>query len=432
MDKVKKMQKLCIVGLGYIGLPTACLFATHGHQVIGVDTREEAVEKVQRGEVPFQESGLEELLKKSVKSGNLIAKTEPEVTDVFLIAVPTPLDKKTRAADLSHVQHATERIVDYLRKGSMVILESTVPPGTGQRLVVPVLEKSGLEAGRDFHMVHCPERAIPGNTIHEMIYNDRIIGGINRKSAERAKDLYTSFVRGNFYLTNFRTAEIVKLMENTYRDINIALANEFAQIAEQSGVDIWEAIELSNKHPRVDILSPGPGVGGHCLAVDPWFLAGNSARSRIIALAREINDSMPAHVLGLVRELLKDTKEAIITVLGVAYKGDVDDSRETPALSFITLAKSQGYQVKAYDPFVKKFESDLYPLEQAVQDSDCLVVITNHSEFKQLDPVKVMPLMRSKNLVDTRNILDPKKWRDAGFKVTVLGNGAHRYTFLAR
>lgn len=415
--------KLCVFGLGYIGLPTACLFATHGYQVIGIDTNREVLGEISRGKIPFREPGLEELLQNTLTSNSLTVKIEPEAADVFIIAVPTPLDKETRMANLRFVQQAAKSIIGYLRRGNMVVLESTVPPGTSQKLLLPILEESGLKGDGDFHLGYCPERALPGNTIYEIIHNDRLIGGINKQSAERARELYSCFVEADFYLTNLWTAEIVKLMENTYRDINIALANEFAQIAEENGVNIWEAIELANKHPRVDILKPGPGVGGHCLAIDPWFLSGNSARSRIIALAREINDAMPGHVLNLVKELVKGIKRATITVLGVAYKGDVDDTREAPALIFIKLAESEGYGIKVHDPLVRKLEYNLCPLEESVRDSDCLVVFTDHSQFKKIDPVKIATLMRTKNLVDTHNLLEHERWREAGFSVTVLGDG---------
>lgn len=401
----------------------ACLLATHGYQVTGVDVQKEVVEKVNRGEPPFEEPGLEELLKRALQSNSLVAKTEPEIAKVFLIAVPTPLVNESKMADLSYVREVANSIARYLKQGDLVLLESTVPPGTSESLLLSILESSGFKGGKDFHLAHCPERAIPENTISEMIHNDRIIGGIDRNSIEMAKELYLSFVKGKFHVTDLRSAEIIKLMENTYRDINIALANEFAQIAQESGVNIWEAIELANRHPRVNILKPGPGVGGHCLAIDPWFLAENSTSSRIITLAREINDSMPRYVLNLVNGLLKDVKNATITVLGVAYKADVDDTRETPALRFIKLAEIEGYKVKIYDPWVKYFEYQLCSLEKAVQGSDCLILITDHSVFKEIDPQKLLALMRNRNLVDTRNCFDHTKWRDTGFQVRVLGMG---------
>ncbi|MFC1937650.1 nucleotide sugar dehydrogenase [Chloroflexota bacterium] len=417
------MKRVCVLGLGYIGLPTACLIATQGYQVIGVDTNDKVVARVNRGEVPFKEPELEELLQKSLQSGKLTAKTEPDVADVFLIAVPTSLDAKTKTADLGYVRQAANSFAHYLRRGNLVIVESTVSPGTSERVVLPILESSGLKGGKDFYLAHCPERAIPGNTIYEMTNNDRIIGAMDGKSAEMAKKLYGSFVKGQIYGTDLRTAEIIKLMENTHRDINIALANEFAKIAEESAVDIWEAIDLANRHPRVNILKPGPGVGGHCLAIDPWFLTEHSAKSRIIGVARDINDSMPYHVLDLVKQLIEGTKDANITVLGVAYKGNVSDTRETPALRFIELAKKQGYKVKLHDPWVERFDYELCSLDEAVRGSNCLVLITDHRQFRQLDPQRIASLMKDRNLVDTRNFLGHQKWQEAGFKLRVLGNG---------
>jgi len=412
--------KICILGLGYIGLPTACLFANAGYEVVGIDVNEEIVDKLNQGKLPFEEKGLEELFAKS--RSNMRFQTEVENGDVFLITVPTPLEKTVRVANLKYVRLAAEMIYPYLNKGNLVILESTVPPGTSERLVIPILERSGLKA-KEFYFVHCPERAMPGNTIYEIIHNDRIIGCLDEKSGELARDLYSSFVKGNLYLTDLRTAELVKLMENTYRDVNIALANEFARMADDNKVNIWTAIELANKHPRVNILKPGPGVGGHCIAIDPWFLTINSTKYRLISLAREINDSMPNHVLQIVRELVEDVREPTITVLGVAYKGNVDDTRETPALKFIKLAENEGYKVKVHDPLVKKFEYEILSLEEACKGSDCIVVITDHSIFKEIDPKNVLKLVRKKNVVDTRNILNREKWGKAGFRVKVLGDG---------
>jgi UDP-N-acetyl-D-mannosaminuronic acid dehydrogenase len=408
-------MKLCVIGLGYIGLPTACLFANAGYEVIGVDVNQETIGKLNQEKLPFEEKGLEELFEKALP--NMIFKTRPEAADVFLIAVPTPLDKEAKMADLRYVREAAKSISNYIKEDNLVILESTVPPGTCERLILPLLKNKA-------HLVHCPERAIPGNTIHEMIYNDRIIGSNERESGEHAKELYSSFVKGNMYLTNLRTAEMVKIMENTFRDINIALANEFAQIAEESGVNIWVAIELANKHPRVNILKPGPGVGGHCIAIDPWFLIENTVRSRIVNLAREINDSMPRHLLRLVKALGIGT-HGTITVFGVAYKSDVDDTRETPALKFIKLAENEGYNVKVHDPLVKSFEYEILSLDEAVKDSDCIVIITDHSKFKEIDPGEISKLMRKKFIVDSRNILDPDKWKKAGFNVKVLGDGMY-------
>lgn len=412
-------MKICVLGLGYIGLPTALLFAQN-YEVVGVDINKDLVKKINEGKIPFNEPGLDSLFEK-VKD-NFVAKTKVEEADVFLIAVPTPLERNVKVANLKYVRMAAEMIYPYLDKGNLVILESTVPPGTSEKLVIPILERSGLKAG-EFYFVYCPERALPGNTIYEMIHNDRIIGMLDETSGKLAKDLYSSFVKGDIYLTNLRTAEFVKLMENTYRDVNIALANEFAQIAEESGINVWEAIELANKHPRVNILKPGPGVGGHCIAIDPWFLTENSTKSRMISLAREINDSMPNYVLHTVRRLVGNVKDPTITVFGVAYKGNVDDTRETPALKFIKLAENEGFKIKVHDPYVKNFEYEILDYKEAVKGSDCIVVITDHDVFREMDPEIISKLMRRKNVVDCRNILDRERWERTGFNVKVLGDG---------
>lgn len=417
------MKKICVLGLGYIGLPTSLLFSINGNTVVGVDINEKIINLIDNNIIPFEENGIKEIFDKSQKSQNFSAKTKVEKADVFLIAVPTPFDSEAKMADLKYVKSAAKMIYPFLEKGNLVIVESTIPPGTSEKIIVPILEKSGLKVNVDFDIVHCPERAIPGNTIYEMIHNDRIIGGFNTLSTEIAKDLYSSYVKGAFYLTDIRTAEICKLMENTYRDINIALANEFAQIAEESGIDVWKAIELANKHPRVNILKPGPGVGGHCIAVDPLFLRENSSKCRIISLSREINDSMPNHILSNVRQMLNGINQPTITVFGVSYKGNVDDTRETPALKIIRLSENEGYCVKIYDPIVKSFEYPLFELEKAVSDSDCIIIVSDHTEFKNIEPSKFASLMRNRNVVDTRNILNKKSWEESGFNYRLLGCG---------
>jgi UDP-N-acetyl-D-mannosaminuronic acid dehydrogenase len=417
------MKKVCVFGLGYIGLPTGCLFASHGFQVLGVDIKNDVIEKVNKGIPPFEEPGLAKLLKDGHDTNSLRASLVPEQADIFLIAVPTPMDNNNGVAGLQSVYRAATSVSQYLQKGNLVVIESTVPPVTCEKMVLPILEISGLKGGKDFYLVYCPERAIPSDTLNEMVHNDRIVGGLNRKSAELARDLYSSFVKGKIYLTDLRTAGMVKLIENTYRDINIALANEFAGIAEKLCVNVWEAIELANKHPRVKILSPGPGVGGHCLTKDPLFLAENTTSSRIIDMAREINDAMPRHVLNHIEEITRDVTNPLITILGVAYKSNVDDVRESPALKLIKLAENVGYKVKVHDPWVTEFAYPLFSLEEAAKESDCLVLITDHLGFKAIDPLKIAPLMKNRNLLDTRNFLETKKWEEAGFRTKILGNG---------
>jgi len=420
------MEKVCVLGLGYIGLPTACLLATHGYQVVGVDKDEAKVEALKQGISPFDEAGLKELLQNALTLNALTVSTKPENADVFLFAVPTPLNKRGKMADLCYVQEAARSILGYLKKGNIVILESTVPVGVSERIFLPILEESGLKGGTDFYLAYCPERAIPGDSIREMVYNSRIIGGINQKSTQMVESLYSSFVEGEIYLVDIRTAEMVKLMENTCRDINIALANEFAQIAEDCGVDVWQAIELANKHPRVSILKPGPGVGGHCIPIDPWFLSKSSATSRVISIARKINDAMPRHIFQIAKSMLREENKATITIFGVSYKGNVDDTRETPALKLMRLLQRQGYKVRVFDPVAKSFKGGISVLADAVKDTDCIILVTDHSEFKDIDPQQIAKLVRDKNLIDTRNVLDHKRWESAGFNVRILGKGQYR------
>jgi len=440
-NKISKLRKknlglknitICVLGLGYIGLPTALLFAKNDFKVTGVDTNKDVVEKLQHRKIHFNELQLNSLLKEAMKKKTFIAKTKISVSDVYIVAVPTPLNSHQKMAELCYVKSAFELISSHIKRDDLIILESTVPPGTTNKLVIPILEKSGLRAGVDFFVSHCPERSIPGKTVYEMINNDRIIGGIDNKSTELTELLYSSFVKGNIYKTNVETAEFVKLIENTFRDINIALANEFAQIAEESNVNVWEAIKLANKHPRVNILKPGPGVGGHCIAIDPWFLTAHSTRSRIISLTREINDGMPRHVLKLVKNMVQNIDHPTITVLGVSYKADVDDARETPALKFIKLAENQGYNVKVHDPFVKEFEYPILNFEDAINQSDCLVLITDHTKFKNIAPQKIAGLMRTKKIVDTRNSLNIEAWKKAGFNVRLLGSEKNKSLLLKK
>jgi UDP-N-acetyl-D-mannosaminuronic acid dehydrogenase len=414
------MKKLCVMGMGYIGLPTALLFANNGVDVVGVDVNERVVNTLKDGKMPFEEEGFQELLDGAYEKNSFKASTEVEGADAFLVAVPTPFDTEFRMADLKYVMSACEMIVPHLKQGNLVIIESTIPPKTCEKRVRMILEKSGLKASQDFYISHCPERAIPGNTLHEMVNNDRVIGGLCDKATELTRDLYSNFVKGNLYLTNSTTAEMVKLMENTYRDVNIALANELGMLAEDYGINIWEAIDIANKHPRVNIHKPGPGVGGHCIAIDPWFLTENANNSSLITLARNINDSMPIHVLKKVKEMVNGIENPVITVFGVAYKGDIADTRATPALKFIKLAEKEGFTIKIYDSFVKEFEYPILSLEDSVEGSDCIVVLTDHSEFREMDPREFCGNMSSLNVVDARNIVDSHLWMQMNFNFKTI------------
>ena len=414
------MSKICVLGHGYIGLPTALFFANNGHEVVGIDVNKRVVEALKAGKMPFEEKGFQELLDEAIAKNAFRAESLVEEADVFLVAVPTPFDSEMRMADLKYVISACEMIVPHLKKGNLVIIESTIPPKTCEKQVRYILEKSDLKMCEDFYLSHCPERAIPGNTLHEMVYNDRVIGGVDEKSTQLTAELYSSFVKGNLHLTTSTPAEMIKLMENTFRDVNIALANEFAQIADDYGIDVWKAIEIANKHPRVNILNPGPGVGGHCIAIDPWFLTENANISSLIMMSRQINDSMPQYVLKMVKEMLAGIENPTITVFGVAYKGNIADTRATPAKKFIKLAEKEGFKVQIYDPLVEKWIYPIMGLEEAVEGSDCIVVLTDHSEFRETDPKKFSNKMSNLNIVDARNIIIKDLWEKEGYKAKII------------
>lgn len=409
-------MKICVLGLGYIGLPTSLLFANAGHTVLGVDINSTIVKKLNRNELPFREPGLDELFEKA--KTNFQVGRSIQSSEVYIISVPTPLKSEMKMADLDAVKSASSAISDVIKERQIVILESTVPPGTSEHLILPILRKRGIKT---IYFAHCPERAIPGKTLHEMIHDDRIIGGLNKESTEKVENLYSSFVQGNIFLTDVKTAEFVKLMENTFRDINIALANEFSLLAEEANINVWEAITLANKHPRVNILKPGPGVGGHCIAVDPMFLAEKSTTARIVTLAREINSGMPVHVGKMINIMIKDVENPIITLLGLAYKGNVDDIRESPAFKIKRIAENEGISVKLYDPLVHHYPGNSSTLEEAAKNSDCLVLVTDHEVFKEIDPNTLS--MRHKNLIDTRNILNHDLWKKADYRIKILGIG---------
>ena len=313
---------------------------------------------------------------------NLRAQKTPCEADVFIISVPTPLDEKKRIADLSQVIEGVESILPYLRRGNLVIIESTVPPLTCREIIAPLIEKTGLKVGEDVFLCHCPERILPGDVFKEIVHNDRVIGGLDDRASQMAREIYASFVKGNLYLTDDVTAELVKLMENTYRDVNIALANEFAAVAEGLGVDIMQAIELANKHPRVDILKPGIGTGGHCIPVDPWFIKQvDPVNSRLIHTARLINDEVPYKIAAKIRQALRDIKNPRIVALGVTYKPDTYDMRNSPALKIIDLLRADGYQVEAYDPLAEGYQYS--SIKDIAKGADCLVVLVEHQIIKE-------------------------------------------------
>lgn len=412
------------MGLGYIGLPTAAMFATHGHQIIGVDVKEEVVNELNQGKIVIKEPYLDILVQAAVTSGNLKAKTSPEEADVFIIAVPTPIteDKK---ADMSYVLAATEAIVPFLKEGNVVILESTSPTGTVMELMLPILARTGLKIGDQLFVAHSPERVIPGKILIELVENNRIVGGINSKSAEIVKELYKTFVRGEIYLTDATTAEMCKMMENTFRDVNIALANELAVICEKAKINVWEVISLCNKHPRVNIHQPGPGVGGHCIAVDPWFIVEKfTGEANLIAQARNINDSMPGFVFKRIEDILHDVKgKKRVTILGITYKPDVDDMRESPIIHLIGLMKDKGeYDIRIYDPYVKEFDNLSGDLTEASTGSDLILLAVNHKEFSSINLESIYKIMRNKNIFDARNMFNRDQVERLGFSYFLLGD----------
>jgi UDP-N-acetyl-D-mannosaminuronic acid dehydrogenase len=430
-----KFNKICVLGLGYIGLPTASIFSTHGLQVSGVDVNLQVLSTLRKGKVHIHEPGLRETLAEALKSGNLTIHDAPVEADAFIIAVPTPFFEekygeydgmKYRQADMRAVRSATESIVPVLRQGNLVVLESTSPPRTTIDMLIPILQKSGMKAGLDFHLAYSPERVLPGQILRELVENARVIGGVTPDSAEAGRDLYSIFVKGEIVLTDATTAEMVKLMENTYRDVNIAIANEFSRLAERFGVDVWEAIRIASLHPRVKILNPGPGVGGHCISVDPWFLVESAPDlSTLIYAARRVNDSQPLFAFNLIRKAIGDPQGKKIAALGLAFKPDVDDLRESPAVEVIYLLQQAGAIVAAFEPFKPNANlpgiSSTASLEAAVKDAEAVVLLVNHTALCSVTPEELAGMTRARVLVDTVNGWNGKNWSSAGFKIFRLG-----------
>ena len=415
------MENICVMGLGYIGLPTASILATKGFQVLGVDVNRETVEGINQGQVHIYEPDLDILVKAAVQSNHLQASLLPKAADVFIIAVPTPFCNG-HIPDLSFVKAATTAIAPYLEPSNLVILESTSPVRTSERIAewlrelrpdlsIPtrVLQK-GQDETRIIYLAHCPERVLPGQILRELVENDRIIGGINMASAERARSFYQKFVKGNIYVTDTRTAEMSKLTENAFRDVNIAFANELALICEEMEINIWELISLANRHPRVNILQPGPGVGGHCIAVDPWFIVDSAPRTaRLIRIAREVNDDRPKQIALKIQEKASRFKHPIIACLGLSYKQDIDDLRESPSVKIIEqLAQDESNTVLAIEPHIRQLPPnlamhanvELTDLPYALQCADIIVMLSNHKEFQDVN----REMLKEKVVIDTRGV----------------------------
>ncbi|MFE8112202.1 nucleotide sugar dehydrogenase [Mammaliicoccus sciuri] len=400
-------MKLSVIGLGYIGLPTALLFASKGLDVTGIDVNKAVVDKLNNKELHIEENGIQELLEQTIDSKNFKASIEVEHSDYYIVAVPTP-HLEDNSCDVSYLKDAIMKLKNVIKKNDTIIVESTIGPRTMEDVVQPMIESYGFTVGEDIYLAHCPERVLPGKIIHEMIHNNRIIGGITEACTQKTIELYKQLVQGKLLETKASTAEMSKLMENTYRDLNIALANELVKISDKLNINALDVIKLANEHPRVNIHLPGPGVGGHCLAVDPYFIvASDPENSEIIANARKINNSMPKYVIEKVNSIMESIQGKKITVLGLTYKGNIDDIRESPALDiYHELKLKSKFEVIAQDSHVHLdwVENDI---EKSLENSDLALVLTDHNEYKDL--ANYVNGTMSQNVVfDTKNIVENK------------------------
>lgn len=394
-----------VIGQGYIGLPTALMFAKSRIKVIGTDYNEKLIKSLQNGELTFEEKGLDELFKEAIING-IEFSTDYQKTDTYIIAVPTPYMNDTKKLDPKYIISAVNAILDICKKGSILIIESTVSPGTIDKYIRPEISKRGFITGRDVHLVHAPERIAPGNMIYELEHNSRTIGADDWEIAEKVKDLYSSFCKGEIVITDIRTAEMTKVVENAYRDVNIAFANELAKICRADNLDVYEIIRIANKHPRVNILQPGPGVGGHCISVDPWFLVGDYPDlTNLILTARKVNDSMPTHVLKRIRDIMREHKINDISkvgLYGLTYKENVNDTRESPTLQLLKrMDEHLAFGVKVFDPFVKErvVDHQFMNFEDFLNEIEILVIMVAHDHIKDK-----MDLIKGKLILDTKNI----------------------------
>lgn len=451
-------MKICVIGLGYIGFPTACLMAGAGHEVVGIDVNESVVKRLRNGDIHItDEDGLGELAKSVLANGALTVSTAPVEADAFIICVPTPLravkltgdaavangttalnevaagrevteagsstfvdEASHPTVDLTYLELAVRSVAPFMREGNLVAVESTVPPGTTEQVVLPILEEHGWTRD-DIRLAHAPERVIPGAIMREMVENDRVVGGLTPEATAAAGELYGSVVEGDIFATDATTAEFVKLIENTYRDVNIALANELARVAEHLGIDVQESIAMANRHPRVNILHPGPGVGGHCIPVDPHFIIERAPQlTPLMQAARAVNEGMVDHVVNVVNNLAREERLRRWVILGGAYKANVADERNSPSFAIARGLMSLGLSVSIHDPYVERFSE---PLGSVIEGADGLLVVTDHTLYRELDPGLVAQHVERRFVVDTRLCLDAEKWEDHGFVVRRLGDG---------
>lgn len=401
-----------VIGLGYIGLPTALMMASHGVEVIGTDYNKELVNTLNAGRTTFKEDGLDELFEQAVQAGIRFT-TEYQVTDTYIVSVPTPYDKFSKKVDPCYVVSAVKEVMKVCPKGATVVIESTVSPGTIEKYVRPVIEENGFQTGVDLKLVHAPERIIPGNMVYELLHNNRTIGADDKNIGEKIKSIYSSFCQGEIVVTDIKTAEMTKVVENTFRAVNIAFANELAKICRHDGMDVYEIIRICNMHPRVNILQPGPGVGGHCISVDPWFLVGDyPSLAKVIDESMKTNDAMPAFVLHRVYDIMKEKGMKDLSrvgLYGLTYKENVDDMRESPTLQLLeSQEKHLGYPLKVYDPLVRedKVPNQYHDLDQFLDSVDMVVIMVGHDEIKEH-----MGKLRGKIILDTRNICTMESYR---------------------
>ncbi len=394
-----------VIGLGYIGLPTALMMASHGVEVVGTDYNKKLVETLNAGHTTFKEKGLDELFADALKSGIKFT-TEYQVTDTYIVSVPTPYDKFSKKIDACFVTAAVKDVMAVCPKGATVVIESTVSPGTIDKFVRPIIEENGFVIGKDLNLVHAPERIIPGNMVYELLHNNRTIGADDKAVGEKIKKLYASFCQGEIVVTDIKTAEMTKVIENTFRAVNIAFANELAKICRHDGMDVYEIIKICNMHPRVNILNPGPGVGGHCISVDPWFLVGDyPALTKVIWESMKVNDSMPEFVLERIYEIMKEkgmTDISRVGLYGLTYKENVDDYRESPTLQLLECQeKHLAEPLKVYDPFITQdlVKNQYHDFDKFLEDTDLVVIMVKHSEIKDN-----MDKLKGKTVLDCQNI----------------------------
>lgn len=394
-----------VIGLGYIGLPTALMFASHGVEVVGTDYNSELVATLNAGKTTFEEKGLDELFQAALNEGIKFT-TEYQVTDTYIVSVPTPYDKVTKKIDACYVNGAVKEIMRVCPKGATVVIESTVSPGTIDRFVRPIIEENGFEIGVDINLVHAPERIIPGNMVYELLHNSRTIGADDKEIGEKIKNLYASFCLGDIVVTDIKTAEMTKVIENTYRAVNIAFANELAKICRYDDMDVYEIIRICNMHPRVNILTPGPGVGGHCISVDPWFLVGDFPElTKVIGESMNVNASMPEFVLERIKNIMKENNISDFSkvgLYGLTYKENVDDYRESPTLQLLECCESKNIsEFKVYDPYITKdiVDNQYHDFDKFLEDVELVVVLVGHDEIKNNEDK-----LKGKIVFDTRKV----------------------------